>query len=87
MTFCSFLVIGFIPILAYVFQGLFDIATPNLFLYSSMLTGVGLAIVGYFKSLVTGKSKLIGIAETLLLGGIAAALSYVVGNVLEKVFL
>lgn len=84
MTFFSFLVIGFIPILAYVFQSWFHIATADLFLYSSILTGVGLAIVGYFKSMVTGKSKVIGIAETLLLGGIAAALSYVVGNVLEK---
>lgn len=87
MTFCSFLAIGFIPILAYVFQQLFGIATQDLFLYSSVLTGLALAIVGYFKSLVTGKSKLIGISETLFLGGIAAALSYVVGNVLEKIFL
>jgi VIT1/CCC1 family predicted Fe2+/Mn2+ transporter len=85
MTFSSFLVIGFIPILAYVFQPLFGIATQDLFLYSSILTGVGLAIVGYFKSIVTGKSKIVGIAETLLLGGIAAALSYVVGNVLEQI--
>lgn len=87
MTFFSFLAIGFIPILAYVFQSWFHIATENLFVYSSILTGVGLSIVGYFKSIVTGKSKVIGIAETLLLGGIAAALSYVVGNVLEKAFM
>lgn len=87
MTFFSFLAIGFIPILAYVFQSLFHLATQDLFLYSSVLTGVGLGIVGYFKSMVTGKSKVIGMAETLLLGGIAAALSYVVGNVIEKAFL
>ena len=87
MTFFSFLVIGFIPILAYVFQPLVGIPTEDLFLYSSILTGFGLAIVGYFKSIVTEKSKIIGIAETLLLGGIAAALSYVVGNVLEKAFM
>jgi vacuolar iron transporter family protein len=86
MTFCSFLLIGFIPLLAYVFQGVFRLATPDLFLYSSLLTGFGLALVGYLKSIVTGKSKVIGISETLLLGGIAAALSYVVGNVLEKLF-
>jgi len=87
MTFFSFLIIGFIPILAYVFQSWFHIATQDLFLYASLLTGVGLAIVGYFKSIVTEKSIVIGITETLLLGGIAAALSYVVGNVLEKAFM
>jgi len=80
MTFFSFLLIGFIPILAYVF----GIASPDLFACSSVLTAVGLAIVGCMKSIVTGKSKLIGILETLLLGGLAAALSYVVGNVIEK---
>ncbi len=84
MTFISFLLIGFIPVLAYAFQDLFGIANTHLFLYSSILTGVGLSIVGYLKSIVTEKNKLIGIAETLLLGGIAAALSYVVGNVIEK---
>lgn len=84
MTFISFLLIGFIPILAYVFQGLLGIASAQLFLYSSILTGVALSIVGYLKSIVTEKNKLIGIAETLLLGGIAAALSYYVGNVIEK---
>lgn len=84
MTFISFLLIGFIPILAYVFQGLLGIGSAQLFLYSSILTGVALSIVGYLKSIVTEKNKLIGIAETLLLGGIAAALSYYVGNVIEK---
>jgi VIT1/CCC1 family predicted Fe2+/Mn2+ transporter len=83
MTFLSFLLIGFIPILAYVFQGLLGITTEHLFLCSSLLTGVGLAIVGYLKSIVTEKNKLIGILETLLLGGLAAALSYVVGNIIE----
>jgi VIT1/CCC1 family predicted Fe2+/Mn2+ transporter len=84
MTFCSFLLIGFIPILAYVFQDLFHIAEQDLFLYSSILTGVGLGIVGCMKSVVTGKSKIVGVLETLLLGGLAAVLSYVVGNVIEK---
>jgi vacuolar iron transporter family protein len=84
MTFFSFLLIGFIPILAYVFQGLLGIVDAQLFLLSSILTGVALSIVGYLKSIVTEKNKLIGMAETILLGGIAAALSYYVGNVIEK---
>jgi VIT1/CCC1 family predicted Fe2+/Mn2+ transporter len=57
-----------------------------LFLYSCLLTGVGLTIVGSLKSMVTEKNKLIGIAETLALGGLAAALAYFVGAVLERMF-
>jgi VIT1/CCC1 family predicted Fe2+/Mn2+ transporter len=87
MTFLSFLLIGFIPILVYVFQGILTIETKYLFVYSSVLTGVALCLVGYFKSIVTEKNKLVGILETLVLGGIAASLSYIVGNVIEKAFL
>ncbi len=86
VTFIAFFIIGLIPLMAYLIAWLFQLNQSNLFLYASLLTGVGLAIVGYFKSLVTEKNKLISIGETLLLGGIAAALSYVVGAVLEKMF-
>jgi len=86
VTFIAFFIIGLIPLLAYLVAWVFQLDKANLFLYSSLLTGVGLGIVGYFKSLVTEKNKLISIGETLLLGGIAAALSYVVGAVLEKMF-
>lgn len=87
VTFISFLVIGFIPLLAYVFSAVFDQNTENLFLYSCLLTGTGLTIVGYLKSKVTEKNWIIGIAETLLLGGIAAVLAYFVGDILEGFFL
>ncbi len=85
-TFIAFLTIGLIPLLSYLISWIFDLDKTNLFLYSCILTGVGLAIVGYFKSLVTEKNKFLSIAETLILGGIAAGLSYVVGALLEKMF-
>ncbi len=84
VTFIAFVLIGLIPLLSYLSAWLFDLEKTHLFLYSCILTGVGLAIVGYFKSLVTEKNKFMSITETLVLGGIAAALSYVVGAVLEK---
>lgn len=86
VTFMAFAAIGLIPLLSYLISWIFDLDKTHLFLYSCLLTGVGLAIVGYFKSLVTEKNKFISIAETLVLGGIAAGLSYVVGAVLEKMF-
>ena len=84
VTFIAFALIGLIPLLSYLSAWLFDLEKTHLFLYSCILTGVGLAIVGYFKSIVTEKNKFISITETLVLGGIAAALSYLVGAVLEK---
>jgi vacuolar iron transporter family protein len=86
VTFIAFALIGLIPLLSYLSVWIFHLDQSNLFLYSCVLTGIGLAIVGYFKSIVTEKNKLISIAETLVLGGIAAALSYFVGAILEKAF-
>jgi len=42
--------------------------------------------VGYLKAKVTLTSKWRAMAETLLLGSAAAALSYLVGDYLEKLF-
>src|SRR6185437_3067032 len=71
-TFLSFLVIGLIPLLSYIFVGILHFSASSLFFSSCVLTAVGLAIVGSMKSIVTEKNKWRGILETLLLGGLAA---------------
>ncbi|GAA0191669.1 VIT1/CCC1 transporter family protein [Fulvivirga kasyanovii] len=86
-TFASFSVIGIIPLLAYVFAALFDFATDNLFMMSSIATGIALMFVGYLKSIVTNTRWVKGVLETLLLGGLAAFLAYFVGEVLARYFL
>ncbi|SIT77571.1 VIT1/CCC1 transporter family protein [Pontibacter indicus] len=88
VTFISFVLVGSIPLLAYIFSGSGSgIGGSELFLYSSILTGIALTLVGALKSVVTERNMLAGIAETLLLGGLAASLAYFVGDVLEQVFL
>lgn len=88
VTFLSFLVVGSVPLLSYVFAGEdLTVNDPELFFYSCLLTGVALAIVGSLKSIVNEKNIFIGIAETMLLGGIAALLAYFVGDVLENLFI
>lgn len=88
VTFISFILIGAVPLLSYVFIGNdFSEEDSNLFLYSSVLTAIALSLVGALKSIVTEKNVLIGILETLLLGGIAAFLAYYVGDVLAKMFM
>lgn len=88
VTFISFILVGSVPLLSYLLIGNgSDNFTSELFLYSCVLTAVALSIVGGLKSMVTEKNVIIGILETLLLGGIAAFLAYYVGDVLEKMFL
>ena len=86
VTFLSFIVIGIVPLLAYLATWLFNLNKHNLFLYSCILTAIALTIVGNLKSVVNEKNRLTGIAETVGLGGIAALLSYYVGAVLEQMF-
>ncbi|WP_018477600.1 VIT1/CCC1 transporter family protein [Pontibacter roseus] len=88
VTFLSFIVVGAIPLLAYIFAGSGKgMDGTELFFYSSLLTGIALTLVGSLKSIVTERNMVAGIAETLLLGGLAASLAYVVGDVLERVFM
>ena len=83
MTFLSFIVVGSVPLLSYVFV---SPGNPNLFLFSCVLTGIALSIVGGLKSVVTETNLAKGIFETIALGGLAALLAYYVGDVLEKLF-
>lgn len=83
-TFISFLVIGLIPLFIYVWDYIYPLHT-NLFLVSSIFTGIGFIFVGWVKSRVTESKIWRSILETLFLGTFAAALSFVVGDVIEKI--
>ncbi|MEQ9232117.1 MAG: VIT1/CCC1 transporter family protein [Cyclobacteriaceae bacterium] len=83
VTFLSFLIFGFVPLIIYVV----DYLTPlnnDLFLIASVLTGICFVLIGWMKSMVTNSSRFRGILETLILGGAAATLSYFVGDFLER---
>ena len=82
-TFISFVVIGFIPLLSFILALLFPSLNPNKFLYSSILTGVALFIVGLIKGEVVKKHPIRAALETLIMGGIAAVLAFVVGFLLR----
>lgn len=83
VTFVSFLILGFIPLIIYVID--YTVGTEaNLFLYSSVMTFVVFGLIGYAKSYVTNTSRIRGMVETLFLGGSAAVLAYFVGDILEK---
>lgn len=86
MTFVSFILIGIIPLIAYVwdFSSTTSQSARNLFGVSILLTSFAFIGIGWLKSYVTDTARIRSILETLFLGATAAVLSYFVGNFLEK---
>lgn len=83
VTFISFVILGFIPLIIYVID--YTVGTEaNLFVYSSVMTFIIFGLIGFAKSYVTNTSRIRGMMETLFLGGSAAVLAYFVGDILEK---
>ncbi len=85
MTFISFIVVGLVPLLAYVFDFAFDMGSSNMFLTSCLMTSLAFILIGLLKSYVTDTRKIRGVLETLLLGGLAAIIAYYVGDVLKMI--
>lgn len=86
-TFISFMLIGLIPLLAYIVAIIGSLDQSYLFPISCVSTGVAMIFIGYLKSIVTETSKWKGVLETLVLGGLAAVLAYMAGDVLARWFL
>jgi VIT1/CCC1 family predicted Fe2+/Mn2+ transporter len=85
VTFVSFLLVGLIPLLAYIYDYFSATALNRQFLISSVLTGFAFVGIGLLKSFVTQTRRWKGILETLFLGASAAVLAYLVGNILEQI--
>ncbi|MCC6907688.1 MAG: VIT1/CCC1 transporter family protein [Phycisphaerales bacterium] len=84
MTFIAFVLIGFIPLLPYVFDliasGAFGGAA---FEWSAAMTAAAFFIVGAIKSPFVDESWWRSGLETLLVGGIAAAMAFGIGAALQ----
>ena len=84
-TFVAFLLVGLVPLLTF----LYDLAAPgriaNPFLWSTLLTGMAFFAVGAVKSRFVEQPWHVAGAETLAVGGVAAVLAYLVGDVLTQV--
>jgi VIT1/CCC1 family predicted Fe2+/Mn2+ transporter len=82
-TFLAFVLVGFVPLFTFVWNWLLetDIAAP--FVWSSVLTGVAFFAVGAMKGRYIIQSWMFSAVETLLVGGLAAALAYAVGALLR----
>lgn len=86
VTYFSFILLGIIPLMTYVLDYTIDFQ-GDLFLLSSLFTGLAFVAIGYLKALVNQTKVLRSILETLFLGGAAATVAYYVGHVLEGLFI
>ena len=85
VTFFSFLIIGFIPVISFVVNWVKKDLISDPFLLSIMLTAFAFFIIGALKSRFTnGKWYLSGM-ETLIMGSIAAAIAYFVGTLFKGI--
>lgn len=78
-TFISFILIGFIPLVVYVFKPFLPLDYGQTFIATIIATLIALFIVGATKSKVTDQHWFVSGLETATVGGLAAAISYLVG--------
>ena len=78
-TFISFLVIGFIPILPFVFQ------FANPFTYSLTLTFLLFFLIGFAEGKISKSNPFKTGLSTLLIGIVAAAIAYGIGHFLSGI--
>lgn len=66
-TLTSFIIIGFIPLFAYVISAMGHLEDSSLFPLSVVLTASGFILIGWMKSYVNETSRRRAVAETLVL--------------------
>ncbi len=79
MTYFGFLIIGIIPLLAYVFSYFIPFFEKYTFTAAIFMTFVALGIIGVIKRHVTKKNIWKSVVETLFIGGAAAVIAYYIG--------
>jgi len=85
-TLISFVVVGFIPLIVYVWDFFYE-ANFNVFFWTCLLTAVAFVLVGALKSWVNQTGIWKSVLETLSLGFVAAMVAYFVGDILEALLL
>lgn len=81
VTYLSFGLAGFLPLIPYIFN------IPNMFLSSLTLVIVSMLAVGMIKGKFTHKGIVRSGFEMLAVGGFASFVAYMTGDILEKIIL
>ena len=83
VTFVSFALVGSIPLMPYLVSFFSEAVRGIVFQLSIILTFIAFFLVGSAKIYVTGKNWLKSGMETLLVGGAAAIIAYIIGYLLR----
>lgn len=83
-TFISFVLVGFIPVLPFIFGKVLDLSYDNQFLVAVLATSLAFIFIGVMRGLVTKRSLLGSALETLSIGIIAAFIAYFVGGFVDS---
>jgi VIT1/CCC1 family predicted Fe2+/Mn2+ transporter len=84
-TYVSFILVGLVPLLAYTVDAIFGLELENLFVIAIGLTTLAFVGIGLLKSRVAKSNVYRAVAETVILGAIAASAAYILGDLLERV--
>jgi VIT1/CCC1 family predicted Fe2+/Mn2+ transporter len=80
-TLAAFVLVGLIPLLPVMV--LLGGEAGSAFIASTVLTGMAFLVVGFIRGRVVDHRPLASAIETLLIGGSAAAMAFIVGRMLE----
>lgn len=83
-TFISFVAVGIVPVIPYIVGIFLDIGYSLQFIIAIIATSACFVFIGAMRGWVTGRNMIKTSAETLIIGGVAATIAYVVGNLVEK---
>jgi vacuolar iron transporter family protein len=84
-TFTAFVIVGSIPLIAFIADGFFPSMIQAPFVWSSVMTGVAFFVVGALKSRFVAQRWWLAGLETLVVGGAAAVIAYGLGSFLERI--
>ncbi len=84
VTFLSFIVIGALPLVAYIVAEIVSPDTDSTFIRSAVVTVIAFAFIGLVKARVTSTSYLKSIFGTVAIGSTAAGISFYIGYFVEK---
>jgi VIT1/CCC1 family predicted Fe2+/Mn2+ transporter len=84
-TFLSFISIGSIPVVSYIFAQWIPYFSQEPFYFAMLCTGITFIGIGFVRGFVSNKNPLRTSLETFTIGTIAAGVAYIVGFFLEKI--
>ena len=83
VTFVSFILVGIVPLLAYLADHVFELQLEDPFAITLVLASLAFAGIGWLKSRVAHSPAIPSVLETLVLGMIASGASFYIGKWLE----